>query len=396
MTDYQKIHNEVFKRVADLSLAEKSSGFRNVVMATEQLTSIAGRTLDVGCGSGFVIEYFAERPFHLRPYGIDVSDLAITNARTKMKRMQKVDDRIRQADCRSLPFEDDFFGSATCFDVLQHLDESDVRTALSEIARVVRPGGVFFGSVTCGPSEVTDLNGDDLNRTVKPADWWIENLKPDRTTFDNHRKQLMLWKRSPFGDEQPLFETASNASQLPDVVAGHPADSRDLYQKIYDDNPWYGDADKGRCPGVRLLPQYQDWLIGPVIDLGCGRGHTVDRLRELGFEANGIDQISKHPDMMVGDITKPIENMTRFRSAVCVDCIEHLYDEQVEGLFANMKQVQRQAFSIHNGESTGTGQELHVNRRPFDQWRKIIERDFAIEKEIELHGNQVLYLTCSK
>ena len=96
---------------------------------------------------------------------------------------------------------------------------------------------------------------------------------------------------------------------------------------------------------------------------------------------------------MVGDITKPIEDLQRFKSAVCIDCIEHLYDDQVQGLFANMKQVERQAFSIHNGESTGTGQELHVNRRSFENWRTIIEAHFVIEKEIRLHDNQVLYLT---
>ena len=133
-----------------------------------------------------------------------------------------------------------------------------------------------------------------------------------------------------------------------------------------------------------------------MIDLGCGRGHTVEKLRELKFKAEGIDQISTHPGMMVGDITKPIENIGRFQSAVCIDCIEHLYDEQVQGLFANMKQVRRQAFSIHNGESTGTGQELHVNRRPFDQWRTIIEEHFVIEQEIALHNQQMLYLTRSR
>ena len=396
MTDYQKIHNEVFKRIADCSLAEKSPGFRNAVTGTEQLISIAGRALDVGCGPGFVIEYLTEKPFHSRPYGVDISDLAVEKARSRMSRMQKVEQRIQQANCTSLPFEDGFFGLATCFDVLQCLDRSDIPFALSELSRVVRPGGLFFGSVTCGPSGIVDFNGDNLHRTTESPDWWIEQLKPDRTTFDNHRKQLVLWKRAPFGEGQRLFGTGNAVVKSADEIAGHPADSKELYQKIYDDNPWYGDAEKGRCPGVRLLPQYQDWLIGPVIDLGCGRGHTVERLRELGFEANGIDQISKHPDMMVGDITKPIANLEQFKSAVCVDCIEHLYDDQIEGLFANMKQVQRQAFSIHNGESTGTGQELHVNRRPFDQWRTIIASHFVIEKEIELHDKQMLYLSSSK
>jgi SAM-dependent methyltransferase len=384
MPNYQKIYNEIFQRDAKSIVAEKSSGFRNVVQSTDQLVGMAGRTLDIGCGKGFVIQYLADRPFHLHPHGVDVSDLAIEQARVRMSKIPNAAERIQQANCTSLPFEDNFFALATCFDVLH------------EISRVVRQGGMFFGSVSCGPSNISDSDGISLHRTVKSPDWWIETMKPDRATFDGYSHQLTIWKRAPFGDDSSLFNSTQANVPVSKVVADHPADSKDLYQKIYDENPWYGDADEGRCPGVRLLPQYQDWLIGPVIDLGCGRGHTVERLRELGFEASGIDQISKHPDMLVGDITKPIKNLSRFQTAVCVDCIEHLYDEQVHGLFANMKQVQRQAFSIHNGESTGTGQELHVNRRPFAQWRKIIERNFVIEKEIELHGKQMLYLTSSK
>lgn len=399
MVEYQKIYNEVVRTDAKYNLAENSPGFRNVIQATDQLTAMSGRCLDVGCGVGFVMEYLAGRSFHLHPHGVDVSDLAIEQARERLSaRIPNADRRILRADCMSLPFEENFFSLITCFDVLEHLDESDIHAALAEISRVVRSGGMFFASVSCRASGVSDINGDNLHRTVRSPDWWIETTKPDRAIYDGQRKQLTIWKRSTFSDNSQLFDAAqtSSASANSDALAHHPADSKELYQKIYDDNPWYGDAKEGRCPGVRLMPQYQDWLVGPVIDLGCGRGQAVEKLRELGFEAEGIDQIEKNPDMMVGDITKPIENLDRFESAVCVDCIEHLYDEQVSGLFANMKQVKRQAFSIHNGESTGTGKELHVNRRPFEQWRTIIEEHFVIQKEIALHDNQMLYLTRSR
>jgi len=396
MTNYQKIYNNVVRTSDRYNLAEYSPGFRNVIQATDQLAALSGRSLDIGCGVGFVVEHLVGRPFFVHPYGVDTSNLAVDQARERLKpRIPNAEERVIRADCMSLPFEDDFFALVTCFDVLEHLDEADIFKSLTEISRVVRTGGVFFGSVSCRLSKATDINGDNLHRTVKSPDWWIENTKPDRAVFDGHREQLIIWKRAPFGDKGQLFEAGNAAAVTTSAgeLAHHPADSKALYQKIYDDNPWYGDADEGRCPGVRLLPHYQDWLIGPVIDLGCGRGHTVETLRKSGIEAQGIDQISKHPDMMVGDITKPIENMNQFKSAVCIDCIEHLYDEQVQGLFANMKQVQRQAFSIHNGESTGTGQELHVNRRPFHQWRTIIEKHFVIEKEIALHDMQMLYLT---
>ena len=100
--------------------------------------------------------------------------------------------------------------------------------------------------------------------------------------------------------------------------------------------------------------------------------------------------------MISENITQPIDDLGNFNSIVCVDCIEHLFPKQVEGLFSNMQQVQRQAFSIHNGESTGTGQELHVNRLSFDEWEELIGKYFEIETIIPITPEQKLYLTKSR
>ena len=228
---------------------------------------------------------------------------------------------------------------------------------------------------------------------MKSPDWWIAKFQPDSAQYDGKRQQLTLWKHLPLLT-QPAAAN-SNAASKPSKVQLPSPSSATLYQKIYDENPWYGDADQGRCPGVRLLPQYQDWLLEPVMDLGCGRGQTVTALRQLGLQASGVDQIESNPEMQVGDITQPIENLEMFSSVVCVDCIEHLYDDQVAGLFENFKKVKRQAFSIHNGESTGTGQELHVNRKNFEDWHVLISKHFEIVKTISITGEQMLYLTQS-
>lgn len=47
--------------------------------------------------------------------------------------------------------------------------------------------------------------------------------------------------------------------------------------------------------------------------------------------------------------TTPLESVGRYRSVSCIDCVEHLDDAQVAGLFANTLRVERQAFSIHTG-----------------------------------------------
>jgi len=393
MPDYREIYNHVVSTDARYNLAENSPGFRAVVQATAQLEMLSGRSLDIGCGVGFVLNYLAGPNFDLNVFGVDISDIAIQQAQTRMQQIPGGPKQVCVLDSQKLPFEDHFFSLITCFDVLEHLDEQDIDTTISEILRALRPGGVFLGSVSCRKSGVNDLHGDNLHRTVKSPDWWINKFGPDNAQYDGKRQQLTLWKHLPLLT-QPTWTNNNVASQSSEIQLPSPS-SAALYQKIYDENPWYGDANQDRCPGVRLLPQYQDWLRGPVMDLGCGRGQTVTAIRQLGLQASGVDQIESNPEMQVGDITQPIENIEMFASIVCIDCIEHLYDDQVAGLFENFKKVDRQAFSIHNGESTGTGQELHVNRKTFDDWHTLISEHFEIVKTIPITSEQMLYLTQS-
>lgn len=395
MPDYREIYNHVVASDQRYNIAENSPGFRAVVQATSQLSMVSGRSLDVGCGVGFVVEYLSGPSFDLNAFGVDISDQAIEKAKSRLTEFPGSHQRLAVLEGQTLPFEDDFFSLVTCFDVLEHLDLADIEATLNEMMRVLRPGGVFFGSVSCRTSGVVDIHGDNLHRTVRSPDWWIEKVAPDNVEYDGHREQLAIWKHLPLidtGKRKSEVGVARKSSSTPEVPA---KDSASLYQKIYDENPWYGDAEQGRCPGVRLLPNYQQWLIEPVMDLGCGRGQTVDRLRQRGLSADGIDQIKSNPEMRVGDITQPIDDLDSYNSVVCVDCIEHLYEDQVLGLFENMKQVKRQAFSIHNGESTGTGQELHVNRKSFDDWNILIGQHFEIVETIAITDQQMLYLTQS-
>ena len=43
-----------------------------------------------------------------------------------------------------LPFPDESFDLVICIEVLRYLDRSDIRQALREIRRVLRPGGTMF------------------------------------------------------------------------------------------------------------------------------------------------------------------------------------------------------------------------------------------------------------
>ena len=196
MPDYQDIYNDVVNTDARYGLAQNSPGFRAVVQAEQTLVHLAGRSLDVGCGIGFAFEYLSGHQFNFHTFGVDISDQAIEKAKERLANLQNLEARLKTLDGQTLPFEDDYFSLVTSFDVLEHLDEPDIDATLREIDRVVRPGGTFYGAVSCRKSGIDDKFGDNLHRTVRSVDWWIEKTRPDNATWDGAREQFLIWKRA--------------------------------------------------------------------------------------------------------------------------------------------------------------------------------------------------------
>ncbi len=198
MPEYRQIYNDVFAREINYQLAEHSPGFTTCLRHQESLRWLRGRALDVGCGAGFVVELLARRPFQFQCWGADISDQAVALAQQRVATIPGMEagDRIVFLEGNRLPFADDFFQLVTCFDVLEHLDEADIVGVWREMERVLRPSGLWFGSVSVRPSGTVDRFGDNLHRTVRSVDWWLELLTPDRAEFDAHHQQLTVWKRS--------------------------------------------------------------------------------------------------------------------------------------------------------------------------------------------------------
>ncbi len=112
--------------------------------------------LDVGCGPGTVTVDLAARVAPGRVLGIDVSADPLTEARTAAERA-RVEVTFAVDDVYALDLPDDSFDVVHAHQVLQHL--TDPVTALREMARVCRPGGVIavrdvdYAAVTWFPAD---------------------------------------------------------------------------------------------------------------------------------------------------------------------------------------------------------------------------------------------------
>jgi len=95
--------------------------------------------LDVGCGGGYLAEEFAKAGFAVT--GVDAAPESIMCAR---RHAAETGLQIEYLEGRAerIPLDNEAFDVVLCCDVLEHVD--DFERALAEIARVMKPNGLFF------------------------------------------------------------------------------------------------------------------------------------------------------------------------------------------------------------------------------------------------------------
>ncbi|TFF95495.1 class I SAM-dependent methyltransferase, partial [Candidatus Thorarchaeota archaeon] len=118
------------------------------------------------CGAG------GPRPplslFHFygfKTYGIEISKARISEADEFCKR-NRVDLNIKQGDMRQLPFADESFGYVYSQNSIFHLTKSDTATAMSEMTRVLKPGGLVYVNFLS-----TEDQGFGEGTRVGPGEW---------------------------------------------------------------------------------------------------------------------------------------------------------------------------------------------------------------------------------
>jgi 2-polyprenyl-6-hydroxyphenyl methylase/3-demethylubiquinone-9 3-methyltransferase len=95
--------------------------------------------LDLGCAGGFMAEALADRG--ARVTGIDPAAEAVAAARAHAAATGR-EIRYDVGAGEALPYPDAAFDAVVCVDVLEHV--ADLDQVLAEVARVLRPGGLFL------------------------------------------------------------------------------------------------------------------------------------------------------------------------------------------------------------------------------------------------------------
>jgi ubiquinone/menaquinone biosynthesis C-methylase UbiE len=109
----------------------------------EHSVARSSKILDAGCGTGEMVARLMERGYE--PWGIDLAAPMIRHAQDHCRL-----DRFRVGDIEHIPFPDNTFDAVVALGVIEYLDQD--QTALCEIRRVLRPGGMAIISTPNGVS----------------------------------------------------------------------------------------------------------------------------------------------------------------------------------------------------------------------------------------------------
>jgi SAM-dependent methyltransferase len=103
-----------------------------------------GRVLDVGCGTGLILDHFAG----WEPIGTDFSRLALGYSR------ERGVSRLVRADVVHLPFATGSLDLILALDMMEHVERDDL--LIREFNRVLRPGGFLMATVPAHPDLWSD------------------------------------------------------------------------------------------------------------------------------------------------------------------------------------------------------------------------------------------------
>ena len=174
-------------------------GFRQYVKP-ELARAVAGvpapRILDCGCGTGSNLEM-------LRRYGRAVGfDLTATGVRFAKTHGH----RVAQASIGAIPFSAGTFDLVTSFDVFQCLPDAVERSAIAEMARVLKPGGwlllhvaaleILHGKHSVLSEEVRRYTPSRLRRLVEGGGFVVDRLTFDHMSLLPLMLPVRIWHRA--------------------------------------------------------------------------------------------------------------------------------------------------------------------------------------------------------
>lgn len=117
------------------------------------------RILDLGCGDGCHLVYFARRGYEM--CGLDSAPTAVRLAGDWLAK-EGLSAQLVSGDMSAIPWADAVFDAVICIQTINHQRIAGVRRTMSEIWRVLCPGGWLFLTVSTDRPTGPVTNGREV------------------------------------------------------------------------------------------------------------------------------------------------------------------------------------------------------------------------------------------
>lgn len=154
-----------------------------------ELGSLQGVVLDVACGTGIYSPLFPDSSYT----GVDLSEGYVARARRKYKGK-----KFLAMDALDLRFAEASFDAVLMVGFLHHLTDVEVRQALREVKRVLKPGGTFLLIEDCPTRSRWNLLGRflqslDAGNRIRANTWYEQVIEEELTPLRAYPLSSGLW-----------------------------------------------------------------------------------------------------------------------------------------------------------------------------------------------------------
>ncbi len=205
-----KVNHEGWKwsKVKDLSPWQKPDGF--VMNLIYDLGPDASKTVyDLGCGIGRHTIYFASHGYQV--YASDISQEALKRTQEWLN-TEGLQANLQQGHYLEVDYPDNYFDLVVSMNVLNHGMREDVYAILSKIQKMLKPGGIFCGTLRIKEKNVPFPKSDKIE------------LLDDQTV------------RVQNGEETGILHYFAYVEEIPDLFQGYELGRGSfVYVKIYEE-----------------------------------------------------------------------------------------------------------------------------------------------------------------
>lgn len=144
--------------------------------------------------------------------------------------------------------------------------------------------------------------------------------------------------------------------------------------------PDYRMGDRRKRDAQQMLSMVR--ASGPYLDVGCGRGEMLEYARSVGFyPVRGVEAVPELTGgrVVFGTVDALPFSHGQFAVASMFDVLEHLLPGDDQAACAELRRVTvgHILLTANNCSSSLSGVELHINRRPYDEWDELLRAWFA-------------------